>query len=401
MDRLSVSYPKQMLDNLLIAMFSILPLVDSANGYLRGKLPLGILYKLCLCGVLSLSLLHKQKLRPRTLLILLGSVGYVVFSVGANALLERSMDFQTDYAIKLLFNIGTGYLLLENLYNGTISGKSLFRMLDFSSWLMCFSFLIPYFLGMGRSVYHGVGYKAFFISQNELSLILICLFYFCLYKLSLKFTVFTAGQVGMLMLCCLLLNTKSTILACLMGAGVYGLYLLAKTPLKYRLLVVAGLPLALVAFKDTIAKVVGNMTNRFTYMLGNQFGGSLMSTLLSGRDSFVSDAWAHLTEEFFLFRFFFGNGFYLEKLVEMDLVDIFFALGLVGSIAVVIVLLLLLIKCIKNCWKDTYPIRIMSFLLILFFLNITGHVLFMAMSGCYFVVYLCFLTHYKPETDRR
>ncbi len=400
MRRLAVSYSKHLLDNLIVVLFAILPIVDSVNGFLvrQGGISIGSIYKVGLCGILMLPLLRAQRIRGKALGALLAAVLYIAFSVGVNLLLFSAKGLRTDFVIKLLFNIVTLVLLLENYNNGALTGMSFYRMLNFSAWLLPVCYFIPYVLGVGYRVYVGsMGYKAFFIAQNELSLIIIVLFYFCLYKLTVRLRFSALIQTGLLLLCGLLLNTKSTILACLLGAAVCFLYIMVRMPVQVRLAAVVIMVFACVAFYGVIMEVCTAMLQRFTMLMNKHYGGSVLTAVLSGRNYYIESAWGELIEGHFLFRFLFGNGFCSGTLAEMDVVDIFFYLGFFGAVAVVFFLVLVYVKSRKNFKTDPSPIRPLSYLLILFFLNITGHVLFMAMSGCYFVVYLCFLLVYKQQ----
>ena len=79
----------------------------------------------------------------------------------------------------------------------------------------------------------------------------------------------------------------------------------------------------------------------------------------------------------------------------MDILDIFFYLGAIGVIFIIIVLFFFFKMIVHNSREDIGNMRIISYLVILAQLSIAGHVLFMAMSGCYFILYLCFLLFYK------
>ena len=259
-------------------------------------------------------------------------------------------------------------------------------------------YFVPKLLGMGYATYGSdMGYKAFFVAQNELSFVIIALFYFCLYKLTVRLRFSTLVQIGLLLLCGLLLNTKSTILACLLGAAVCFFYILLKMPLQVRLAAVVVMVAACFVFYDVILKVVDSTIQRFTTLMNKHYEGSVLTAILSNRNTFVAEAWENLRSDHFLFRFLFGNGFCDGRLVEMDVVDLFFYLGLFGGVAAVAFLGFVWYKTGKMSRTDPSPIRLISYILILVFLNITGHVLFMAMSGCYFVVYLSFLMAYSPQ----
>ena len=399
MKKLAVSFSNNLFDNLIVLLFSVLPLVDSANGLIvrQGGPSVGSIYKVGLCAILLLPVLRAQCVKRKTLGSLLAVCVYIFFSVGVNLFLFNETELLSDFIIKLIFNVATFALLMENYRNGTLSAMSFYRMLNNSAWLLPACYLIPYVLGLGFTVYGNMGYKAFFIAQNELSLIIVALFFFCLYKLTLKFCFSSLAQAGLILLCGLLLNTKATILACLLGAAVYFVYMLIRMPTRIRLYALAIMIFACLIFHKVIIEVCAAMAGRFLSLLTKHYDGSILTAILSGRDYLAENAWTALTEEYFLFRFFFGNGFCSTVLVEMDIVDIFFYLGAFGAAAVVAFLVGVFIKSRKNLKSDPTCLRSLSFWIIIAFLNVAGHVLFMAMSGCYFVVYLCFLITFRAE----
>lgn len=395
------SFSQRFFDNLIVLLFAILPLVDSLNGVLvrQGVGSIGSVYKVCLCAVLLLPVLRQRDVRVKTAVPVLVALGYILTSVAVNYFVLNAPNLKLDHAVKLVFNIVTFALLLENHSNGTLRSTSFYRMLDICAWLLPVCYFVPYVLGTGYHVYSGnMGYKAFFIAQNELSLIIIVLFYFCLYKLTLKLRLSTLAQAALILLCGLLLNTKSTILACLLGAAVCFLYVLVKLPTRIRIYALGILAVGCLVFVDVIAKVVSSMVSRFSTLQNKYYSGSVLTAILSGRDYLLADAWNAFSQEHTILRLLLGNGFCSGYLVEMDILDMFFYLGIPGALSAVIFLVAIFVKSRRNLRTDPSCIRLLSFLLIVFFLNITGHVLFMAMSGCYFVVYMAFLMTFASPT---
>jgi hypothetical protein len=269
-----------------------------------------------------------------------------------------------------------------------------------SSWGLIVCYLVPYALGLGNEVYsNGLGYKAFFIAQNELNLIVVVMVFFMAYKLILRVQFIDLIKMGLLILCGILLNTKTSIIACFMALAIWFGTAILKGDRKAKFITIVSALVGVMVLKDRILQTVSGSLQRFTALQTKYYNGSILTSVLSGRNYYVRNAWEYFTSEHTQFRFFFGNGFCSDYLTEMDLIDIFFYLGLVGTVCVGIFLCWVLKKSVQNMKADNTIIRPISFVVIIALLTISGHVLFMAMSGCYFVVYVCFLICYKNTTS--
>lgn len=388
------------IERVIIFLFSILPVVDSLNGILitRGLPSIGTLYKVFVLGVLFAFMLRQGGAPGPVILSCLGVVMYMTASIFINVYAFSGKLINTDFPIKLLFNVLTLALLYNCFRQDLIDGKSIYTILNINTWLMVIMILVPYVLGLGSTIYSGgIGYKAFFYSNNELSVALIILFYFSLYRLARKISIRNIVQLGAIMVCVLLLNTKSGMAACLAGGALFVAEYLCRREAKYKSLVILGILLALYVAKDFIFEQVKGFMTRQTYLHG-LYGGSLLDTILSGRTFFLEDAWqALVTGPGFVFRFLFGNGFCSETLVEMDFIDIFFYLGFFGVAGITGFLIYIFAASIKNFRKDRTLVRPFGFLMVIGFAFLAGHTFFMATSGCYFVL-LCGLNLlYYPE----
>lgn len=385
-------------NRMIIALFSILPLIDTLNG-IYSDFPIGSVYKIFLCLVLLLCLLKKKQGFKRNILLnTIAVICYILFTMLVNVAVFEGEIITMDFPIKLIFNVCLMGLLLENHRARNLQGEDFYKILNLSSWVLIACFLIPYLLGIGNRVYgNEIGYKAFFISQNELSLILIVLCFFCIYKMTIKFQWAGMFQLLLLVLCSMLLNTKSAIVACIAGVAVWLLTIALKGNYKIKLLTIVTAIIGCFALKETVFSAVDAMIMRFSALQSKHYGGSVVTAILSGRNYYFDSAWKELNENHPFFRMLFGNGFCSEYLVEMDLIDIFFYLGIVGSVIVIAFWIYVLVKSMPNLKKDGNIIRLFSYVVIIGFMNFTGHVMFMAMSGCFFMVYCCFLLTYSKE----
>lgn len=388
------------IERIVIFLFAILPVVDSLNGILitRGLPSIGIAYKLLVLGVLAVFMFRNGSISAPVILSCLGVIGYMTASIVLNIFVFSGKLINTDYPIKLLFNALTLALLINCWHQNFITGKSIYDILNINTWLMILVILVPYVLGLGHTIYSGgIGYKAFFYSNNELSVALIILFYFSLYRLAKSICPSTIIQLLGITACVLLLNTKSGMAACLAGGGLFALEYLLRRDTKYKALVILGILLGLFLTKDFILEQVRGFIERQTYLHG-LYQGSILDTILSGRTFYLKEAWQNLVNETsFLFQFLFGNGFCSTVLVEMDFIDIFFYLGFFGVVGLSGYLLYIFAAGIKHFRKDGTLVRPFGYLMIIGFAFLAGHVLFMATSGCYFVLLCCLCLMYQPE----
>ncbi len=391
------------MEHIVITLFAMLPVVDSVNGiFISWGLPsIGVVYKLFVLGVLFILTLQAGRISAPVLLTCLCIVVYMMLSIFINSYLLDGKLINTDYPIKLLSNVLMLTLLLNCVKVGQINGNSIYQMLNINTWLMIIAIIVPYVLGLGSTIYSGgIGYKGFFYSNNELSVALIILFYFSLYRLARKISVLNIGQFLGIMVCVLLLNTKSGMAACLAGGGLFVAEYLFRKGARFKILVILVILIGLYVMKDFIIKQIDGFLNRQTFLYG-LYSGSMLDTILSGRTFYLKEAWSYLVDgPAFLFRFFFGNGFCSEFLVEMDFIDVFFYLGFFGMVGLTGFLGYLFIASIMNFKKDRTLVRPFGFIMVVGFAFLAGHTMFMATSGCYFVLYLCFCLTCKPGEEK-
>ena len=385
-------------EQLIIVMFSILPLIDMLNGLISG-IPIGTLYKLLLCVVLFFRLKKNGiKIGKKTLGILIISIVYIFFSIFYNMIILSERIGNVDYPIKLLFNITLFSFMYECCKKNKIKCQSLFIMIDYSTWVMILCYLVPYALGLGNRIYAGdIGYKGFFIAQNELNVIIVIMTFFTSYKLSINFRVIDFVKLCLIILCGVLLNTKTTLVACLIAVFMWLFDILKNKGLKVKVgsVILGGIGFWIL--KDRVISAISNSVSRFQILQTKHYEGSILTGILSGRNYYLENAWSDLQTNHTFIRSMMGNGFCSDVLIEMDLFDVFFYLGLIGAVFVLFFLIWQFIRIYVNCKKDQTKIRVVSYLVIVGLSFVAGHVLFMAMSGCYFILYCCFLAFYNDD----
>lgn len=386
------------IENIVIILFSVLPVVDSLNGLLIGwGLPsIGIVYKVGILGLLCWYVYRFRAFWQPVLVAAGAAAGFLCLSVGVNLLMGGTLH-TPSHPIKLGFNILLFAALCCLWHGKKISGRSIYRILSNNAWLMTVMILIPRLLGLGNPFYSsGLGYKAFFYSGNELSVSLLILFFFCLFRVARKTTwqniLQFAGVAGSM----LMLSTKSAIAACLLGLGGFGLEYMLRKDAKYRKhLLIAG-AVALLLGHRFIINQVADFWQRQSFLF-KLYEGDLLATFLSGRNYLLADAWKEFTGRHLFVHLLIGNGFCTEHLVEMDFIDVCFYLGVPAVLALIGFFLWFFRKCLANCRGDGTYMRPFGFLVVLAFAFLAGHTLFMATSGCYFVLMCSFFLMYRTK----
>ena len=381
-------------DFYIILFFSILPLIDTLNGVYH-SLPLGIVYKIILCMFLFLNSTRCGKFRKKYAVLIIASIAYVGMSIVINMALGGKL-VNSEYPIKLIFNIVLLCLLLNEISRDVISGETIYKIIRNGSWILIMCYLIPYVLGVGNIVYSGgMGYKGFFISQNELSLVIVVMLFFTAYRLIYNTNVWGVLCLALLFLCAMLLNTKTTIISGIIAICLWIIPILLKSKVRTKIIILILIALGFCLLKDKIFTAISASINRYLMLVEKHYGGSSLTGVLSARNYYLSDAWNGLNNSHTILRLIIGNGFCSDVLIEMDLFDIFFFLGIIGLLVTIIFLYIVFKVAAKKVKQDGCLIRPLSFLVIIILLTLAGHVLFMSMSGCYFILYVCFITSYK------
>lgn len=386
---------------LIILLFTILPLIDSLNGVMSRSSNgnLGVLYKclICLCLFLLYGRCH---IKRKYIIFMCAFLGVIFFSIIINVVFLRGKVEHPDYIVKMVYNFTLFVLLVTVVEQCKISIKVFDKILDNSSWLFIVTFMIPYILGMGNRVYADeIGYKAFYISQNELSVVIVIFFFYSVYYLNRKKTPLLFLRVGLLFLCGMILNTKSCIIACLSGIVFYVFKILKSGKLVTKIWIFLAFCIGFILMRNQVLSSIEDMLFRYNALNEKYYGDNFLTSILSGRTNYLLEATSCFREEHSIVRFFWGNGFCSQILVEMDLIDIFFYIGCIGLVIIIIGIARILYKCWKNIRDDYIRIRLFSLFILVAMVILVGHVTFMAMSGTYFVLYLIFCLYYKDNMN--
>lgn len=388
----SISY-----EAIVICLLSLLPIVDSINGVLiYTNMPsVGSLYKVCVMGIMLIMILSNGKGISKQFGIILVAIIYIFMSIFINYVIGNGGIISIDYPIKLIINIILFYVLLQNIKNKHINGNTIYKILNNNVYVIILCIVVPYLLGMGYTIYAGnLGYKGFYYSQNELNAILIILLFFALHKLSKKIKLWSIIQVIGILICILLMSTKSSLIAIIIGIGIFAFEYMRKENARKKIVLLGMISVGTLLVSGFIIRKIMDMITRQN-SLHSIYKGSLLATLTSGRIFRLEKAWEQLIEsDNFIINMFIGNGFFSKCLVEMDFFDIFFYLGIIGVFFVFAFLMYVIIKGKKASKNDKNFIIITGLFVIIAFAFLTGHVLFMSSSGWYFVLYCIYIMTY-------
>lgn len=377
---------------MIIFLLSILPIIDSINGWLvtNGKTSIGTVYKLIIIMMLFLYVYKAKCFEGNSILRIFLVVGYIAISICFNVL-TGGIILSIELPIKILFNYMIFELFMMLSKKKKITGNTILGILNINSIIMIICVLIPYIMKTGYKIYAGgLGYKAFFYSQNELTASLIILFYFCLYKVIMKIDIISLIQLGLIFVCVVITNMKSAIAACLVGIICLIVEYIRRKESKYKILFFVMLIVAVYFGANFFIEQI-NFSLQRQNALSTLYKHSVLATLTSGRIFYVQQAWNSLIiGKLFIIKCILGNGFCSNILCEMDFIDMFFYLGIIGVVVLSIFIIKLLKKSILTIKCDNSIIRLVGFIVIIGVSFVAGHIIFMATSGCYFIMFCCF-----------
>ncbi|WP_317912589.1 O-antigen ligase family protein [Carnobacterium maltaromaticum] len=387
-------------------MVVIFPLVDILNGYFltsSKSIPIATLYRIVFFIFLIVSIvMNKVPKSNYSLVTLLFCIGNVFLFFVQNLLLQNPMSWiieDSGVFVKYLLWVLIPYYMYQR--------KKIFEGLNFESMFVVINLfftlglLIPYVLGVGTYTYtaSNAGFKGYFFAQNDLACAFITLITFSGWQLLKKVT--TKWNKSLLYTVFLFLADFICLLLIGMKTGVvYGLlvvsYVLVSILLgtrdysvvkRFWLWNVSIGMILFVSFRgiDLFFKMIEGTYNRMVYFY-HLYGGDWVRLLSSSRsDYFKGGMTLFLTDKNFPVTFFWGQGFSYRVghygrlgLIEMDVFDIFFGLGVIGISLFIIMISYFLMIAFK---KNSRSIYSLLFIVILFYSFFAGHVFFSAISS--------------------
>ena len=263
--------------------------------------------------------------------------------------------------------------------------EKIFKVCIFEAVLYSILIILPEITGTAFSSYIGdnKGTVGWFYAANEIGAIMVALFPYLYYLLFEREGVIKTSIIfTIVILAMTLLGTKTSFLGMLITEVIYALYFL----FNYKKNRAYGLKIAIVIIVLSFGLIpnipaVKNLQNAIVassaiedvktdndnvendkYNLNNPCIQKLVKVALSGRDSFFFDTLS-IYEDSHIDDKFFGIGFVnrdeinnkdIEKLVEIDPLDVLFHYGIIGFIIYFSPLLYIVFRTIKSIFKNKF-----------------------------------------------
>ncbi|WNW17352.1 O-antigen ligase family protein [Lactiplantibacillus plantarum] len=375
---------------ILLFLIAIVPLMDSLNGLLNGGgndggLSVGVLYRLIVIGF-SLLIIMRMGITVYKLVYFFALLGFCIISVG---LFEGVGSTYTMLLFRLILPMVIITAVDTCVDHRSMSIVSIEKV--FGCWTILFplSIIFPYILGIGFHTYGGdgaAGFKGLYYAQNDVGYVLAVLFVYAMFKLWKKIDLYNVVAVLLLLLTNFILGLKSNYLIIVV---VFIAFLLNTKQLRKKLLskiaitilILAGVFFILHQYQSDIQNII----NRWHYFY-YQNGG--LSFWTSSRSDRVPSAFHWLLDRYGGLGILFGSGTGYTahtiagtiNVVEMDFFDVFFQLGLFGTI---FVYGFYIQRVIRYGERSVYK---WMFYLSLVSSTLAGHVLESALSGMVFAL---------------
>jgi hypothetical protein len=382
-------------------LFGLLP-IDMINGlFLRdadeNTLSLGQVYKLPILIIMVIGLLIK----PRLFLIVSGLITILLVPT----LLNQSLNFSNylkDFTniLKWLTPLISFHFFSE-LFNYHRLSRSLTYWIFFSYIIMVVNILISLF-GLGFPMYTNalganIGTRGFFFAGNEVSVTFLVLYSFIAFKIrksTFSFPFF-AGNIFL----AILLSSKTGIL------GVFLIYLIMrkinnqnrKVDLKVFFKKIFAV-IAIIAALFLVGKIIVDATKLGSRLIFFFNKLDFLTFILSGRNLFFLENLNTLNSDYNFLYWITGVGYYeynslFQKMVEIDVLDIFFTFGFIGVFLFVFLLFNFLKKTsFKKSISENYLYSYNLCLVLIFISTLTGHTFNSGMAGIF--IGFC-LAYYK------
>lgn len=395
---------------ILYMMFFLLP-IDMVNGFLLTNgiiLPISVsqVFKMIIVLLIFLNLLQYPKQFFLCIfliaILLIPSFFQLLKSLNFSLLINDLVKI-TKYIIPIFAFLFFRDYLKKN------TTKLVFNLVNFSYFILVINILLKH-AGIGYPMYEfgDIGSKGFFFAGNEISallLILSSIFSFNLWKRNKLFYILIALFNIMVALS---IASKTSVF----GVIIIHILIPIKRPTikKINLKILANVFLVNLIFLPAIVYFgwsyvkASSIYIRLSYFY-DKF--DFLTFILSNRNVFLKDSLQVYLQEYNFLEKIIGVGqtTYEQmnqfKLVEIDIVDIFFAYGFIGLFLFIIALLFVGVQAVifsKNIKKYPYANFVLMMLLILFIISSTaGHVFSSGMAGIY--IGLIFSSFYISKTN--
>ena len=373
-------------------IISCLPIIDSLNGMIngggnKGGISLGIIYRFL---VLSVSVYHiyRNRIKKKVAFFYGLFFSYLVLSVLISG---GSMFSYLMILLRLVLPMILICAFKTGTEKGVIEADFISRLFEQWSWLFPVTMIIPYLLRIGLNTYgsNGVGYKAFYYAQNDIGYILALMYLFMIFQIEDRVTLKKSIIMILLLVSNLLLGLKSNYMFVLAITFFYAVRVGRKcdqiiTKVFVIGMIISGTVMISWLYKEDIKAIM----ERWLFFYHDR---SAVSFWTSSRMDRVRPSYDWLQGHMGSLGVFFGSGLMYtahtvvsgSNFIEMDLLDIFFQLGMIGMIYVYGFYIVIQRKFHSSGFY------FWGFLLSLASSSLAGHVMESALSGMVFAMLCC------------
>lgn len=362
----------------IVSFLCIYLIVDSINGILlRSSFSLSFslsqIFKAILLAFMAVLILFRASFGSKR------HIAVMLFLLAFTTVIFLK-DFQQGLGFTRFLMLPVSYIF-ASLYE--LDGTQI-RKIAFINLICVVVNIILGVMGFGYHQYKGeqIGTRGFFYAGNDLSVVFVILSFFSLYIAWTRYSKYSyIALSAFLLFIAANIATKVSIFGILIVTAFFPLDILKNMKLsdkdvRRRLMrILTGIAIFVITVLGLTS--LGGLLNR---AVGTMYRyGSILTTILSGRDIKLKKQIAHFVDEFSFYKLLFGS--YDETVIEMDLFDAFFDYGIVG-------VGILLFICIYGIYKqrakleeeDNYyskKLILLNFLIILIAF-VSGHVFFSA-----------------------
>ncbi|GAB6099404.1 hypothetical protein JCM16358_12830 [Halanaerocella petrolearia] len=400
------------LDKILFHLMFIYLVVDSINGIILRSdynllLSVSQFYKIILLSFMFLRLMFLSK---KYYIVMYLFFLYYVTVISINFYVHNSINqlFNSIIWFSKLAMIPLTFFYFKKILslNKRKYKKKVIRVFTFNYLVFIVNILLG-MMGYGYEQYssEGIGTRGFFFAGNEVSGL------FIIFTGLLIFLIWDNGNKLLYVICSVFtiaisieIATKVSIIGAVISIFMIPIVcernkLFKLTKLKLKFLVIGSFGFIIISrYIYFFIKSIG-LLNRWEYLYMN-YNGSLLTTILSNRNTFVERKMYIFINEYSFLQKIFGTG--TSTTVEMDFFNNLFNYGIIGASLVLFLWLYFLFNSFKKLkFKEYYyapAIFTINFLLIpvSFF---AGHILSSGMAGT-FIGMSNALVYYKKDIIR-
>lgn len=391
----------------ILYLVGIFPVIDFFNGvFLDAKfsLPIGSMYRFALLFALLYVFLKDASLGSSSFgtLFIFSVCGIVLLLSIQTIFFNNSLSvFLNDLSTIIKYLL---WLLIASVFS-KLKEATFTRLMIVIDLFFALGMLIPYVLGLGNFTYQSskAGYKSFFFATNDLTYaftilctLLIFLIISSFHRSDWRNFFKIIGLYASNIVCLILIGTKTGIVfssASLILTVLFLLFFKRNVPYQVKFLLIQLLLLSTVFMyfwgKDIFFNQIQGTIDRMTYFY-RLYEGNWVKLLSSSRSIYFADAITNFkaypgNQWVFLIGFGFANRwtFFGRQggYIEMDFLDTFFSLGVIGSFIFLVPLIYLIYRVVAMRLYNKYFFLL---LMTLGFAATSGHVFYSALSATLF-----------------